>query len=140
MIVFKRWGHIESKFIICTYFTLSVSKQYDNYTEVLRPSVAKTIQISIVSKLVSTIDSNSASCMSGLQGGAASGVVSSVHKDRCFFDKMIEMLIECLLQCDRQLPKEYADLRDEFLGPRSTLLDTNNRSTKVREMQNDFRN
>ena len=93
MIVFKRWGHIESKFIICTYFTLSVAKQYDNYTEISRPNVAKKIQISIVSKLVSTIDSNSASCMSGLQGGAASGVVSSVHKDRCFFDKMIEMLI-----------------------------------------------
>ena len=160
----------------------------------------KKFQISIVSKLVSTIDSNSASCMSGLQGGAAKkrktserneasndgdnnvsssrkkhkksprkprtsrkqyehstilelirlasfkfaflfrgGVVSSVHTDRWFFDKMIEMLIECLLECDRQLPKEYADLRDEFLGPRSTLLDTNNRSTKVREMHKDLR-
>ena len=33
------------------------------------------------------------------------GVVSSVHTDRWFFDRMMEMLIECLLECDPQLPR-----------------------------------
>ena len=57
------------------------------------------------------------------------GVVSSVHTDRWFFDRMMEMLIECLLESDPQLPKDYAEKRDQFLEPRSEIMDPNNRST-----------
>ena len=53
---------------------------------------------------------------------------------------MMEMLIECLLECDHQLPNDYAEKRDGFLETRSEIMDPNNVFTKVRKMQNDFRN
>ena len=62
---------IVSKFKMCTYFTLSVAKQYDNYAEGLRVSAAKKIQISIFTELVSTVESNSAFSMPGTEGATA---------------------------------------------------------------------